>query len=612
MKNTTHSITALYSMAFALISLFMPQNILAESNTYRKSMTVLTLDASLHSNSQSILQHYYSKSTPVPIRYENNPLSSSLLTSPFSYEKLIEMNLSLFGVDKEEIAYASAAVGSQYNDGIGMLASGFSSIMAHSTVNHKTLSSKEIPEFYAQGIIKMMQEQKIPQQIMCHLFNKQVGNYFDMERLKERGAYSAQASEILESQLTIRNQHSLNDVGLKLINNCYIAVTFYDQLESQEAWERRTNQSNFSSEYTLCGDATVLLFHLDLNDSILSEFWNSMYATLSDDTETRLRKIDLLYQNEFPITLESAVKVWNTHGTSGADLFEKSIVIAINELEKETEAIGIQSSISNTSFGLLQAKIGSKEGLRHYDRYAYYENYKGSNNQDSLVRKGYCRVRHIDDNAGKLYSETIGSDFTVINGRRPHEGMILREKKDIGLTLQMNYTSGYFKGPEFQASYGKFYRVGVEAALDLSQGPYTYNVDPFYIRLNQRLLRTGIFAQRVFYARNVSLAINAGGGMQFDIQSYDNKDILERSSPIVNSSSVEPLDYTSQTKQIRSYYYKISSEVSYGWYRFQLVGGASFSQTILTDLPKEFEFGESAKMKDHLGLCYYGGIRFNF
>lgn len=584
----------------------------AEANTYRKSMTVLTLDAQQYSNSHSILKNYYSKSTPVPIRYENNPLSSSLLTSPFTYEKLIEMNLKLFGVDKEELAYTTAAVGAQYNDGIGMIASGFSSIMARSTVNHKTLSSKEIPEFYAQGIIKMIQEQKIPQQIICHLFNKQEGNYFNMERLKERGAYSAQASEILESQLTIRNQHSLNDVGLKLINNCYIAVTFYDQLESQDAWERRMGQTTSSSDYTHCGDATVLLFHLDLNDSILSEFWNSMYATQSDDAETRLRKIDLLYQSTFPITLESAVKVWNTHGTSEKNFFDKTIVLAINELEKETEAIGIQSSISNTSFGLLQAKIGSKEGLRHFDRYAYYENYKGSNNRDSLVHKGYCRVRHIDDNEGKLYSQTKGSDFTIINGRRPHEGMILREKKDIGLTLQMNYTSGYFKGPEFQASYGRFYRVGIEAALDLSQGPYTYEVSPFTIRINQRLLRTGIFAQRIFYARNVSLAFNAGGGMQFDIQSYDHKDILERSSPIVESSAMEPLDYTSQTKQIRSYYYKVSSEVSYGWYRFQLVGGASFSQTIYTDLPKEFEFGGTSKMKDHLGLCYYGGIRFNF
>lgn len=584
----------------------------AEANTYRKSMTVLTLDAQQYSNSHSILKNYYSKSTPVPIRYENNPLSSSLLTSPFTYEKLTEMNLKLFGVDKEEIAYTTAAVGAQYNEGIGMIASGFSSIMARSTVNHKTLSSKEIPEFYAQGIIEMIQEQKIPQQIICHLFNKQEGNYFNMERLKERGAYSAQASEILESQLTIRNQHSLNDVGLKLINNCYIAVTFYDQLESQDAWERRMGQTTSSSDYTHCGDATVLLFHLDLNDSILSEFWNSMYATQSDDAETRLRKIDLLYQSIFPITLESAVKVWNTHGTSEKNFFDKTIILAINELEKETEAIGIQSSISNTSFGLLQAKIGSKEGLRHFDRYAYYENYKGSNNQDSLVHKGYCRVRHIDNNAGKLYSEAKGSEFTIINGRRPHEGMILREKKDVGLSLQMNYTTGYFKGPEFQASYGKFYRVGVEAALDLSQGPYQYDIDSHYIRLNQRLLRTGIFAQRIFYARNVSLAINAGGGMQFDIQSYDNKDILEHGTPIAHSSVVEPLDYNSETEHIRSYYYKVSTEVSYGWYRFQLVGGASFSQSILTDLPKDFEFDDSVKMKDHLGLCYYGGIRFNF
>ena len=113
-----------------------------------------------------------------------------------------------------------------------LLKSFFNNTLQHPvipTAGSKRPVSAELPELFAihppDYIIKLLQEQKVAQQILSIWFNRQADGSYNVDLLKQRGLYNANDNDFMAASASKRGQSTLMDMGLKLVNQSYVLVT---------------------------------------------------------------------------------------------------------------------------------------------------------------------------------------------------------------------------------------------------------------------------------------------------------------------------------------------------------------------------------------------------
>ena len=89
-------------------------------------------------------------------------------------------------------------------------------------------------------IIKLLQEQKVAQQILSIWFNRQADGSYNVDLLKQRGLYNANDNDFMAASASKEVSLPLMDMGLKLVNQSYVLVyDFFDVTTMEEYYDSK-------------------------------------------------------------------------------------------------------------------------------------------------------------------------------------------------------------------------------------------------------------------------------------------------------------------------------------------------------------------------------------
>ncbi|MFZ4797704.1 MAG: hypothetical protein ACOYMA_09435 [Bacteroidia bacterium] len=335
---------------------------------------------------------------------------------------------------------------------------------------------------------KIEPDKSITNKIIAKWFNRKEDGTFDMELIKQRGTYNATDATVMESKSSIRGHGAIEDAGEKLINNSYILVYDYYEIESMPEYYNRMdiitdknnaqvdahnkqardfNRNKKSTEKPMefqehesymvrdkegyYGTIGVELYQLDWNEQVKKDFYEEMWIqdTNDPDLQTKINKFD---NYNFPIKRVTKKQIHKSFFSnqfkdrsrneaagnrqlSNEELFRSLIRMAVSEGYSILEGMsifGVKTSLYATN--PFKAKIGLKEGVGVDQRYFVFENYQNSAGKIKTRRKGVVRTAsYVADNRQEASGESKGSEFYQVAGGKLDKGMLLQQKNDAGL-----------------------------------------------------------------------------------------------------------------------------------------------------------------------------------
>ncbi|HRG20414.1 MAG TPA: hypothetical protein PLQ57_05265 [Saprospiraceae bacterium] len=317
----------------------------------------------------------------------------------------------------------------------------------------------ELPEFLqympSDFIIKMLEEQKVAQQILATWFNRQADGSFNVEVLKQRGLYNANDNDFLAATASKRGETVLMDMGLKLVNQSYVLVYDYFDIMTMDEYYDSKNidaKSRTSNGYKV--KAKSYLFRLDFSEAVAADFFKNYWVGKGDkDLKTKMNAFDQATFTWIPIAnqrVEAEVTQYNPDQLAGLkkqkskeelvqhllfDVMEK----VTPQMESTNEAFRVKAMVSKTK--PISAKIGKKEGLSFDQRYFIYENQQRKDGTLFKKRVAVVKSMKVADNRQVTTGQSEASEFyKIFGGKVDNMGMFMEQKNDAGLNLFLGYT----------------------------------------------------------------------------------------------------------------------------------------------------------------------------
>ena len=389
-----------------------------------------------------------------------------------------------------------------------------------------------------------LEKLRIPNEIISIWFNRQEDGSFNTETLQERGYQNASFTDLKEAEFSKRGMSMLGDQGEMLINDSYILAFAFSDVKPYD--DAKYSQYGFTSNFE------CWLYKLDFNDSISATFFEQFWINPSDSESVIAEKKAAFDAYNFPLEtvlkIEAAgIKTIYGYPSSGKsrvssetqlkEIFNKSITLAITEIENSYEKFRIRTSITATR--PIRARIGSKENLSSDKRFLVYEA-RMKNNMESWKLIGAIRSKKIADNKSSIGSEK-SSTFYQMSGRDIDPGMMLSQKNEIGVSISGGYVmpleeSGIGGGElslDYLISKGTQnmvgWKLGINVGFDAKDySKYTAQADSVFLKVKDStdsytFTRFDIsLSKSLFFARIFALTPKVGGGMEFASNSeYD-------------------------------------------------------------------------------------------
>lgn len=320
-----------------------------------------------------------------------------------------------------------------------------------------------------------LNDNNIGKQIIGYCYNYDPDKGFDLTRIFERAEYNATDEDIMVASSSKRGLAQIKDYGHQLVNNSYIVII--DLMDINREVSRKDNSVGIS--YT--AHTGIYLFKLNSDKNKINKFFQ--YWVNEDDNEIVKKQKLEAFKNEFTVPFEFVFSKPNNSLVLGNDSYTKLEAQigkskSIDELDKNAfnnliqscyndilttlskniEAFQIESKVIDLK--PVRSKIGKKEDLRSDDKYFVYEYIlEEDSNTPTPKRKAVVRSNKIADNRGDNRSAT--STFYQTYGGRIEEGMVMREKRDIGISINGNYENMGIGGCNFQIKYraGRFIKI---------------------------------------------------------------------------------------------------------------------------------------------------------
>ena len=388
-----------------------------------------------------------------------------------------------------------------------------------------------------------LEKLRIPNEIISIWFNRQEDGTFNTKTLQDRGYQNASFTDLKEAEISKRGMSMLGDQGEMLINDSYIlAFAFSDVKPFDDA---QYNQYGFTSNFE------CWLYKLDFNDSISATFFEQFWINPSDSESVKAEKKAAFDAYNFPLTtvlkIEAAgIKASYGYPSSGKsrvsnkkqlkEIFNKSISLAITEIENSYEKFRLRTSITATR--PIRARIGTKENLSSDKRFLVYEA-RMKNNMESWKLIGAIRSKKIADNKSSIGSEKT-STFYQMSGRDIDPGMMLSQKNEIGVSISGGYVmpleeTGIGGGElslDYLISKGTRdmvgWKLGINVGFDAKDySKYTHQSDSVFLKIDSTdsytFTRFDVsLSKSLFFARIFALTPKVGGGMELASNSeYD-------------------------------------------------------------------------------------------
>ncbi|PLX21242.1 MAG: hypothetical protein C0599_08155 [Salinivirgaceae bacterium] len=358
-----------------------------------------------------------------------------------------------------------------------------------------TLSEFASTEQKKAAIIAQLKKEKTGSAIIAKWFNRQPDGSMNTELIHKRGLYNAVDDDVYTAEASKRGQAMLMDMGMKLLSKSYIVVIDYEEIRSAK-------DLKYDEKRGWTTPLSVYLFRVKYNQEIENKLFGEMWIYDSDDAATRQIKKEKFDQFTFDIEFIdkfsnpgdlSRMQNKNKKGImvltekSEEQLFEELVQKGFERsfflLEKKHEDFRVKTPLVNDD--PLEAKIGSKEGLKVDQRYFVYE-FKYNKKKDKTIpsRRGVVRAQKVINNSQVASGASPVSPFYQISGRKLETGMLMQQRSDWGIGVQGRYGMGEIGGGGVKVTYNTARYIGITqmklygyASLDPLK---TYEIDEKY------------------------------------------------------------------------------------------------------------------------------------
>jgi hypothetical protein len=372
------------------------------------------------------------------------------------------------------------------------------------------LDEKANTEEKKKAIIAQLQKENAGNDIIAKWFNRQDDGTMNAGLIHKRGLYNAVDDDVYIADASKRGRAMLKDMGMKLISKSYIVVVDFEEI-------RNAKDLKMEEKKGWRTPLSVYLFRVKYNDEVENELFSEMWIYDEDDDETkRLKKekfdnyvftIEFVDKFRNPVEL-SRMQNKNKKGImkitekSDEQLFTELVRKGFNRsfflLEKKHEDFRVKTPLYNND--PLEAKIGTKEGLRVDQRYFVYEfEYNKKKDKTLPNRKGVVRAKKVKNNSQVATGKSPVSLFYQISGARLEKGMLMQQRSDWGIGVQGRYGLGQIGGGGAKLTLNTARYIGVP---QLKLFGYV-SVDPIKkYTINGKYLATSISKEYDFsYAR---------------------------------------------------------------------------------------------------------------
>lgn len=284
---------------------------------------------------------------------------------------------------------------------------------------------KQVLKEKAEEIRKELLAQNVGKQILNYWLQYD-GNVFNSSLLAKRTRYSKTDADVLNANVDKVN--TLNAADKKLIGNSYVVVLSDNDGKSVDSY----------------------VFKAVLNDTVLTEVWNNW---LDKDASAANKS----FYDNLKVDLEFVYAVNNTYESKGKKGSEKEIDpvatlnSALDALERKIDKWQVTSTIFEVN--PVAAKIGRKEGLRNSDRYRVFKVVEDESGNLEYKKVGFVRATKVFDNRTDAMGETDCSKFYKISGKTMKEGMFLKEKKDLKMSVSVSGVLGGYNYAQVDIDY---------------------------------------------------------------------------------------------------------------------------------------------------------------
>ncbi len=327
---------------------------------------------------------------------------------------------------------------------------------------HNMASSKKTKQ-----ILTTLRNINYANQIMRYWWQVQDDGSYSVDLIKQRGIYNATDEDVYQADASKRGRSRLADGGLKLLNNNYVLVLEYDNLQTMkdeyDKIDRRNKKyaektsTNFEPvERTKNGfkaKLTAYLFKLNYSDTIQGYLDNSFI----NDNKIDVNKFDKIFSHIYAPYKLISTETLDADGTQYnpgqslapnrqltkneliVKLLNTSVDKAMDKIETSVASFKVKANV--TSINPVKAKIGIKEGVKYERRFIVYEYVANRKNEVVAKRKATIRASKVKDNRNDELGHTQESEFYQIGGGTIEEGMTLKESKDMGIGIGLGYSN---------------------------------------------------------------------------------------------------------------------------------------------------------------------------
>lgn len=313
---------------------------------------------------------------------------------------------------------------------------------------------------------KYLKEHRVANELVAKWFNRKGDGSFDMELIKERGAYDANALDIKVAQGSERGVAVLQDAGEELIQNTFIVVTRMKYVKNEvianaikiaalklpgalQAAALLAADGFLKEGYSVWTKSFLykLKWDKEIGDEFYSKYWISEGTKNAQDRKKAFENSDL-FQMEY-IGKKSAITmitetIGEVLGTTKKevrnvdDLVKESAIRTIDKvyakLQKKYDVF--KPRVPLLSGSPITAKIGMKEGLKGGEKFEVLEQkLDAKTGKIKYVKKGRIKVSKekgkVWDNRYSLDAKNFDKEgVTYFEGKgKYYPGMLIRQVK---------------------------------------------------------------------------------------------------------------------------------------------------------------------------------------
>lgn len=315
----------------------------------------------------------------------------------------------------------------------------------------------------ANKIKDVLNSKKIGKEILNYWLGYD-GRVFSAALLAERASYNATDADILKDMASQVSTVKSLGTGKSLIPNSYVLVPCLKSLEQKQ-------DKNGKVYFVAKVDAHV--YRPALTYSIVNLVWNRWLQDDGIGSKEYIENKDFYDNLEVDMDFVASVSNKIGIGKTPEEAVMSTSASILSSLEKKIEKWQVITPVYKKR--PLSAKIGKKENLKNSDRYCALKMVEDKNGNLITKKVGYVRATDIVDNRHDADGYSECSKFYQISGKTVREGMLLKQKNDIKLSVSASGMLGGYSPVSLDVDYLLHTTrvLGMMQYVGISMGFYT-------------------------------------------------------------------------------------------------------------------------------------------